>query len=216
MLDVNANLFRIAALAQSREETRYYLNGVFVEPHAIKGVTMTATDGHVLVSIYDETGTCEKPVIVQLAKAALQSCKAAKKDIEPRRLVMSDLGNAFVRLCGKDVGISSQCIVDGTFPDWRSVVNSSQTKPLGDGNSVPEPAFNHSTLRVFCDIARELSDGEYRSLLITSKVKTSAALVRFDGVSHAFGLIMPLKHDTKPELPFWYRANERVSTAQAA
>lgn len=204
MLDVDANLFRIAAMAQSHEETRYYLNGVFVEPHAVKGVTMTATDGRYLVSIYDETGTCEKPVIVQLAKAALQSCKPAKKDIESRRLVMSDLGNAFVRLCGKDVGVSSQCIIDGTFPHWRAVVESSQAEPLGDGSTVPQPVFDQSTLRVLCDIARELSDGKYHGLLITSKVKTGAALVRFDGVTHAFGLIMPIKHETKPQLPWWF------------
>lgn len=212
MLDVNANLFRIAAIAQSSEETRYYLQGVYVEPH-LSGVTMTATNGQYLVSIHDETGKCDKPVIVQLAKPTLQSCKAAKKDIEQRRLVMSDLGNAFVRLCGKDIGVSSQCIVDGTFPAYREVVKSAMTPPKGT-ESVP--AFDQSVLSVLCQIARELSDGTHRGLMITGALTDNAALVRFTEVSHAFGLIMPIRHETKPELPFWYTAGTRAFEAAKA
>lgn len=209
MLNVNANLFRIAALAQSHEETRYYLNGVFIEPHR-NGVTMTATDGRILVSIHDETGTCEKPVIVQLPRHTLQSCKVTKKDLEPRRLAMSDLGNAFVRLCGKDVGVASQCIVDGAFPDWRSVVKSAVAPLLGNGNT---PMFNQECLRTLCDISRELADGTYRGFMLEGARAGGAALVRFEGAPHAFGLIMPIRTEIKPELPAWHLITE---IAQAA
>jgi DNA polymerase III sliding clamp (beta) subunit (PCNA family) len=72
MIRVNASLFRIAFKCTSTEASRYYLNGVFIEKHpTLQGVTMTATDGHKLISIYDESGTADAPAIVQLTKKAL-------------------------------------------------------------------------------------------------------------------------------------------------
>jgi DNA polymerase-3 subunit beta len=57
ILNVNALLFHCAATyAASTEETRYYLNGVFCEPHEDGGVILTATDGHRLLSFRDPVG----------------------------------------------------------------------------------------------------------------------------------------------------------------
>ena len=49
---VNPEKLWITANFQSTEQTRYYLCGVFIEP-ADEGVTMTATDGHRLVTCHD-------------------------------------------------------------------------------------------------------------------------------------------------------------------
>lgn len=210
MLNVNANLFRIAAMAQSSEQTRYYLCGVYVEPRHEGGVTMTATDGRYLVSIFDETGSCEKPVIVQLPRHTLKSCRPAKKDLDPRRLVMSDLGNAVVRLSGTDVCAASKCIVDGTFPDWRSIVKSAMAPLLGTGST---PMFNQECYRVFCDIARALADSIKCGFMIEGARAGSAALVRFNGADHAFGLLMPMITDVRPELPRWFASTEETQQA---
>lgn len=53
---VSADLFRRAMMAQSTEETRYYLNGVRVEPCAEGGVLLVATDGHRLLVFRDIDG----------------------------------------------------------------------------------------------------------------------------------------------------------------
>lgn len=51
----NADLFRIAYSCVSTEETRYYLNGVHLEPHPCGGAFMVATDGHRLIVVHDES-----------------------------------------------------------------------------------------------------------------------------------------------------------------
>lgn len=64
MLRFSVELYKAAMLAASTEETRYYLNGVFVEPCVYGGVTLTATDGHVLVCIRDLDGSADESAIV--------------------------------------------------------------------------------------------------------------------------------------------------------
>lgn len=53
---LDADLFLRAYSAVSTEETRYYLNGVHIEPAPDGGVLMIATDGHRLLCIRDAKG----------------------------------------------------------------------------------------------------------------------------------------------------------------
>ena len=53
---LDADLFLRAYSAVSTEETRYYLNGVHIEPAPDGGVLMVATDGHRLLCIRDPKG----------------------------------------------------------------------------------------------------------------------------------------------------------------
>ena len=222
MIRVNANLFRIANLSVSTEETRYYLNGVFVEKHASgKGATLTTTDGHRLLSIYDETGICDKPAIVKLSDAALKCCKPHKSDPEgsTRYIVVdqaSETATIDVRVgydCLKHqtVAVSERCIVDGTFPDYRRVVT--QCVNPCDGKEMV-PSFDQAYVASFCDIALELwvHAGNKRarsgagSVVITGATRGEAALVSFPHNPIAFGLLMPMRTPAgfKPVLPAWF------------
>jgi DNA polymerase III sliding clamp (beta) subunit (PCNA family) len=73
---VNADLFRIVYSCVSTEETRYYLNGVHVEPHPVKGAILVATDGHRMLIAHDKDGSCSGPIIVQMPRFALAQCRA--------------------------------------------------------------------------------------------------------------------------------------------
>lgn len=53
---VSADLFRRAMMAQSVEETHYYLNGVRIEPCPEGGALLVATDGHRLLVFRDAHG----------------------------------------------------------------------------------------------------------------------------------------------------------------
>ena len=48
-IEINARLLKAVALAVTKTETRYYLNGVYVEFFA-DHLTLTATDGHKLIA----------------------------------------------------------------------------------------------------------------------------------------------------------------------
>jgi hypothetical protein len=65
--------------AVSTEKTRYYLNGIYIDPHKDGGAVMTATDGHKLVSIYDPNAICVgKPQIWSISQNVAE-LKAAEK-----------------------------------------------------------------------------------------------------------------------------------------
>ena len=131
----------------STEATRYYLNGICVEPHKAGGIIVTATDGHALLSIHTPDGeTSEKQAIIHLSKAARAALKPNRNDGnltrylaidgDTARIVLSTTpGSPFNEadpeyrvigmypLSGDDI-----CIIDGTFPDWRRVVPTASKK----------------------------------------------------------------------------------------
>ena len=59
-----ADFLHLASLFRSTEGTRYYLNGVYVEPAAGGGVVLVATDGHRLCVFHDAEGFIDTPSIV--------------------------------------------------------------------------------------------------------------------------------------------------------
>jgi DNA polymerase-3 subunit beta len=107
-----ANLFGAVSFAMSQELTRFYLNGVFLQPGAV-----TATDGHRLATRrFDDLGEFP-PVIV------------------PRNLVaMLPPGSAIVRLSSGKIQIEyatatiTSRLIDGTFPDYERVIPANNTK----------------------------------------------------------------------------------------
>ncbi len=73
---INADLFARAMVGCSRDQSRYYLNGVHVSPHPKGGAILSATDGHILIVIRDPEAYCVGERIVSLQKnmaAALRS-----------------------------------------------------------------------------------------------------------------------------------------------
>jgi len=199
VISVDANLFRIAAFAVSTEETRYYLQGVYIEPHPVKGVIMTAANGHVLTTIHDESGDMGgcSPAIVKLPGKVLAECKAKKTKrttTEPRMLVDPSADLATVQVDGEETARAYRVIIDGTFPDWRRV-HPSQAKDRAGADA----AFSHLVMRVLVDTAAALE-----SPMIMSNVGANdATLVNFPGRSHVSCLAMPVRADTTPRRPYW-------------
>lgn len=114
-----ADLARVA-LAISTEETRYYLNGVFV--HVRDGnLIMVATDGHRLSRIIRPAPdglVFEDAIIPRKAIAVLQALMKAEPDadvtLEPMTCVRWGIRIGNVHLVTKTI--------DGTFPDYNRVI----------------------------------------------------------------------------------------------
>lgn len=77
-----ANAALIAAIAVSTEETRYYLNGVHVEPNRNGGVNLVATDGHRMMVVYDQHGFTSEPMIVRIPQRKLKERVKWGKDYQ--------------------------------------------------------------------------------------------------------------------------------------
>lgn len=232
MIRVNANLFRIAAMCQSNEGTRYYLRGVSIEPHAVKGAVMVTTDGHRLLAIHDESGFADETAIIALTPAALKECKPGK---HWQRFLTVDGVNATINdgvvtkegeiELGDAVAVSVKCRIDDTFPDWRRVVPQ---QPMILQPDEPFPAFNGVYLADMGKIAGELEKHfdrfvKHAGHAITATLACEAlspALVLFNKVPEAFGVLLPVRAADRGEtprnqVPLWLNAVV-AATLQAA
>lgn len=137
-----------AALHISREETQYYINGVFVE-QAEKGAYYTATDGHRLLVAYDKDAVLEDipddGIILPIeTKFMNDMVKPNTHYVVWEDDVMSCYGVDDMMLSS----IRSKPI-DGTFPDWRRIFPKKITNQNGYG-------YNPTYLALYEKIAKVL------------------------------------------------------------
>ena len=208
---VNAEMFRTAHAFVSKEETRYYLQGVYVHKHQLAGVLLVVTDGHRMLVIHDKDGSTDLDgVIVKLDKDALAKCKADRREIGSRKLRIEGDGEVTVLADGGETPVASyrNCIIDGTFPDYTRVVPRETSG---------EPAtFNGHYLGDFGKASQELSglkSGGFRIL----ENGDDPALIRFTSADHAFGVLMPMRDQDYMGTPWFYTAaQEPADTPMAA
>ena len=104
----------------AKGDTRYYLNGVYIEHRAGGCVRVVATDGHVLVSVADNTDTKQptiEPFILprSVVEWALKNSKAGQRvtiTVEDKRATVATATG----------GSTTVDLVDGKYPDWCSVI----------------------------------------------------------------------------------------------
>ena len=117
--------------AISTEETRYYLNGIYLHT-AGSGKTATlravATDGHRLAQadLDVPSGAAGMPGIIVPRKTVIE----VQRLIEDNEAEVSiQLSNAKIRFSIGDVVLTSK-LIDGTFPDYARVIPSGNDKEL--------------------------------------------------------------------------------------
>jgi hypothetical protein len=199
LIELDANLFRAAYVCVSTEETRYYLKGVFVEPHPVTGALLTATDGHRLIVIYDEKGICTKSTIVSLDSIGLRACAPHNKTL--RRLLVRPDG--IIEIPGAFLS-SKSCIIDSTYPEYRRIIPDREwpNKPA---------SFNVAYFKDFERIGGMLSaaDGkksDYKAIrVLTGDKDGDPALVLYPHFDAAFGILMPMRADIGGGLPAWMK-----------
>jgi DNA polymerase III subunit beta len=129
--------------AISTEETRYYLNGIYLhgtQSNGMKVLRAVATDGHRLarVEMPLPNGAENMPGVILPRKTVLELRKLLD---ETQGTVAMSLSDTRVRFAIDDVVLTSK-LIDGTFPDYERVI----------------PANNDKVLEVDCKIFAEAVD----------------------------------------------------------
>src|SRR3954454_16757354 len=131
--------------AISTEETRYYLNGIYL--HATKSnevpvVRAVATDGHRLarVELTAPEGAAGMPGIIVPRKTVLELRKLVEEGDEE---VQIELGETKIRCAVGEAALTSK-LIDGTFPDYDRVIPAGNDKVL----EVPCKEFAEAVDRV--------------------------------------------------------------------
>jgi len=199
-----ADVLRAIYCAASKEDVRYYLNGVFVEK-SHEGITLVATDGHLLMwyrlgeqaFVGDRCFTqsdAENSGFILRADVAEKAFKARSAsdlwiygDTETGLLqfVESAPGDDGTHL---RLGVCEFERIDGTFSDWRRIA------PVPSEGSVPV-VFNVNYLDRFKAAQTALGlGGKYpKPMRVTAARVGDPMGVEFGGCPEFAGVLMPMK-----------------------
>ena len=124
-------LFDKAKFAISTEETRYYLNGVFMhvaDAEEGRKLRCVATDGHRLARIDADlpSGAEDLPGVIVPRKTVGELRKLLEDDDTDIAVSVSETK---VRFATADITLTSK-VIDGTFPDYSRVIPSSNTRRM--------------------------------------------------------------------------------------
>ena len=201
---VRADLFAFVARFVSKEETRYYLNGVYIEPHPKKGVLIVATDGRRLGVGYDEDGACKESGIWPVTTPLLSAC-TRKRPLQVGQVTVEFDGRFAVVSEGAnpDFAALSVCI-DAKYPDWRRVVPKSLE--CGDHPLV----YNAKYLAGFKPPAPNTA------IQLYSSGPKEPATVLVSGMPEFIGVLMPMRAEDGLALPDWLQVPKERRSKKAA
>tara|TARA_B100001029_G_scaffold169431_1_gene164320 strand:- start:10 stop:1134 length:1125 start_codon:yes stop_codon:yes gene_type:complete len=131
------------SFAMSLEETRYYLNGIYL--HAVKGVEgeklrTVSTDGHRLsrVDMNIPEGANEIPGVIVPRKTIMEIRKLLEDHSDIINLSLSDNK---IKLSFSNVILTSK-LLDGTFPDYSRVIPEQNDKTVTISNQLLSEAVD--------------------------------------------------------------------------
>lgn len=177
---INLDMLKATALFASKEQTRYYLNGVYIEMLP-RGVRYVATNGHSLFACfdalpdYDPDNTLLGSMIIPLDK-----CVPFKKIKSADFAVMTGtLSKPEVSYFDSRLGFTP---VDGEYPNWRRFL------PAPNFKTEDNVTFNTEYLHAFTKAGKLLGIGAPKWLVSGD----NPSAVWFDS-DVAFGIIMPVR-----------------------
>lgn len=124
-------LFDKSKFAISTEETRYYLNGIYMhvaEADGGKTLRCAATDGHRLARIDSDlpAGAEDMPGVIVPRKTVAELLKLLDDDEMSIAVSVSDTK---IRFATPDITLTSK-VIDGTFPDYDRVIPAGNSRKL--------------------------------------------------------------------------------------
>ena len=153
----------------STEETRYYLNGVYL--HAVDGrLVAVATDGHRLMRNVGPAGDLDYGVILPRKLVGLL----------PKGAVTVELSQNKVRVTSGSTVITSK-LIDGTFPDYVRVIPTSNANVLTvDRQSLMKAVERVAAVADDKSRAVKFAVGDVLRLMLADKA-SDEVLIEFEG-----------------------------------
>lgn len=150
--------------AMSTEETRYYLNGIYIhaaDKDGVKVLRAVATDGHRLARFEMPlpAGAENMPGVILPRKAVAELRKLVE---EAGDAIKIDLSESKIRFSFDHIILTSK-LIDGTFPDYQRVI------PQGNDKVIE---VNPKDFSFAIDRVSTISDGKSRAIKITFEGKT--------------------------------------------
>lgn len=161
-------LFDRVRFAMSTEETRYYLNGIYLHAFQSKELRAVATDGHRLakMSLPLPQGAEAIPGVIISRKTINEVLKIVSEEVLDVEVYLS---NTQVSFKFSDTYFTSR-LIDGTFPDYEKVIPAHNDKVM----TVDMEAFAETVDRV-ATISSEKNRGIRLSLKTNKLILTATS-----------------------------------------
>ncbi|MBT4922479.1 MAG: DNA polymerase III subunit beta [Rickettsiales bacterium] len=123
-----------ARFAISTEETRYYLNGIYLHQATANDsrqvLRAVATDGHRLASIQTDLpeGASGMPSVIIPRKTVMEIRKILEEEQNDLEVTI-EVSEAKIKVSFSDITLISK-LIDGSFPDYERVIPKNNTKVL--------------------------------------------------------------------------------------
>lgn len=195
-LKVSGQAFREVAKFAAKNDIRYYLTGIFVEPCAEGGVFLVATDGLCLVAMHEPEGEltgADSGAIFPVTDDILGAIKLTKS--ERKESVPIDTSvvchEGILRVMKNTIQAylhPGECVVPGKFPNWRSLMPDAESLQPGQIQTVRAELigrFKHLSRTGFGGIRVYSSGNKYAAMFVQ--------MMERDDV---MGVVMPM-HDDK-------------------
>ena len=192
----------LASLFSSKDDIRFYLNGIYIEPcENDEGAYIVATDGHRLVAYHDRGATITEPLILSTDnKGFFQTAK--KKDYAGvyGSFVRDDEG--FITLSIPEGDSYRLKTIEGKFPDWKRVIHRSRFDNEKCSNFV---GLNSKYLKDIYPIIPKTNGRKMHGLVAVLGSDPTKPVMFYDeiGEHEFFALIMPIKTGSAIEVPEW-------------
>ena len=163
--------------AMSQEETRYYLNGIYLHANTDadqKTLRAVATDGHRLARLDAPLpdGADGMPGVIVPRKAVIE-LRRLLDDAEDE--VQVTVSSSKIRFESADVVLTSK-LIDGTFPDYQRVIPTGNDKTLRVDNAAFSRAVDRvSTVSADKTRSVKLSLGSDKLELLVNNPETGTA-----------------------------------------
>ena len=199
---INAKYYMEAGAFTSKEESRYTLRAIRVEPHPEGGAVIVATDGHTLGLFYDADAICDEPAQIEFRKEIARFCEPSTQKDKTTfiRLMQIEDDLTIVEMFsgqGYDEEPLSRVVrffdvhAQGSFPDWRMVLPTEPSESHLD--------FNHEYL------ARGASGQKAAGISVWAENPEAQAVVR-SSREDFIAIVMPMKGFTESPYPPYVRA----------
>tara|TARA_R110002020_G_scaffold119835_2_gene273286 strand:+ start:1515 stop:2102 length:588 start_codon:yes stop_codon:yes gene_type:complete len=194
LVQCDATMLAAVALAQGKEQSRYYLKGVcFDREYAV------ATDGHLMTvakagvsyGSFDKGAEIPEPVVMPVSTKAITAMKKSAAshvlfDGEMLKVFDDDGAVLYIEQCES---------IDCTFPNWRGLI------PTVEENAECAAAFSNVLLAKLAATATILSSGATIAVNLKGKDALSPHKVMYgngqlrDYGEDIYSIVMPIKVD---------------------
>lgn len=184
---IDVRKLKAAAVATGVEETRHYLQGVYVEPLR-DDIRMTGTNGHVLIcarqDYRDDDGLAARPAPFIMPADLIAKVKPTKKHgSNAFANVTFDASTQQITI-EFDGAIYGAKAINGTYPNYRAIIPAEAPTPAVPGH------YDSKYLAALDKAAALLCAPR----AVIAQAGENAALVNL-GTLDAFGVLMPMRAD---------------------